>query len=140
MALTLSEDAKNEFLEEIGHDYVSKIWATVVICTSKILNYATKSKQKRIQQLNTYTYVGLTKDRLNIVTLSSLNVTSPTGYFSIPRSDLEKLSIKKKSFKYVMTFQLQGELVQINLPLTAIGINIKNQIRNVQALTKDLED
>ena len=112
MALTLSEDAKNEFLEEIGHDYVSKIWATVVICTSKILNYATKS----------------------------LNVTSPTGYFSIPRSDLEKLSIKKKSFKYVMTFQLQGELVQINLPLTAIGINIKNQIRNVQALTKDLED
>ena len=36
MALTLSEDAKNEFLEEIGHDYVSKIWATVVICTSKI--------------------------------------------------------------------------------------------------------
>ena len=116
MALTLSEDAKNEFLEEIGHDYVSKIWATVVICTSKILNYATKSKQKRIQQLNTYAYVGLTKDRLNIVTLSSLNVTSPTGYFSIPRSDLEKLSIKKKSFKYVMTF------------------------RNVQALTKDLED
>ena len=82
MALTLSEDAKNEFLEEIGHDYVSKIWATVVICTSKILNYATKSKQKRIQQLNTYAYVGLTKDRLNIVTLSSLNVTSPTGYFS----------------------------------------------------------
>lgn len=140
MALTLSEDAKNEFLEEIGHDYVSKIWATVVICTSKILNYVTKSKQKRIQQLNTYAYVGLTKDRLNIVTLSSLNVTSPTGYFSIPRSDLEKLSIKKKSFKYVMTFQLQGELVQINLPLTAIGINIKNQIRNVQALTKDLED
>lgn len=140
MALTLSEDAKNEFLEEIGHDYVSKIWATVVICTSKILNYATKSKQKRIQQLNTYAYVGLTKDRLNIVTLSSLNVKSPTGYFSIPRSDLEKLSIKKKSFKYVMTFQLQGELVQINLPLTAIGINIKNQIRNVQALTKDLED
>lgn len=140
MALTLSEDAKNEFLEEIGHDYVSKIWATVVICTSKILNYATKSKQKRIQQLNTYAYVGLTKDRLNIVTLSSLNITSPTGYFSIPRSDLEKLSIKKKSFKYVMTFQLQGELVQINLPLTAIGINIKNQIRNVQALTKDLED
>ena len=140
MALTLSEDAKNEFLEEIGHDYVSKIWATVVICTSKILNYATKSKQKRIQQLNTYAYVGLTKDRLNIVTLSSLNVTSPTGYFSIPRSDLEKLSIKKKSFKYVMTFQLQGELVQINLSLTAIGINIKNQIRNVQALTKDLED
>lgn len=140
MALTLSEDAKNEFLEEIGHDYVSKIWATVVICTSKILNYATKSKQKRIQQLNTYAYVGLTKDRLNIVTLSSLNVTSPTGYFSIPRSDLEKLSIKKKSFKYVMTFQLQGELVQINLPLTAIGINIKKQIRNVQALTKDLED
>lgn len=140
MALTLSEDAKNEFLEEIGHDYVSKIWATVVICTSKILNYATKSKQKRIQQLNTYAYVGLTKDRLNIVTLSSLNVTSPTGYFSIPRSDLEKLSIKKKSLKYVMTFQLQGELVQINLPLTAIGINIKNQIWNVQALTKDLED
>lgn len=140
MALTLSEDAKNEFLEEIGHDYVSKIWATVVICTSKILNYATKSKQKRIQLLNTYAYVGLTKDRLNIVTLSSLNVTSPTGFFSIPRSDLEKLSIKKKSFKYVMTFQLQGELVQINLPLTAVGINIKNQIRNVQALTKDLED
>lgn len=30
MALTLSEDAKNEFLEEIGHDYVSKIWATRV--------------------------------------------------------------------------------------------------------------
>ena len=86
MALTLSEDAKNEFLEEIGHDYVSKIWATVVICTSKILNYATKSKQKRIQQLNTYAYVGLTKDRLNIVTLWYIVIDpsnwSSTIYFS----------------------------------------------------------
>lgn len=33
MALTLSEDAKNELLDEIGQNYISKIWATLVVCT-----------------------------------------------------------------------------------------------------------
>lgn len=35
MALTLSEDAKNEFLEEIGHDYVSKIWRRLLFVLLK---------------------------------------------------------------------------------------------------------
>ena len=140
MALTLSEDAKNELLDEIGQNDIYKIWATLVVCTPKILHYAINPNQKRVQWINTYAYIGLTDTHLNIVTLSSLNVTVPTGQFSIPRKDIEQLSIIKKSFKYIVSFQLQGELVRMNLSLTAIGINIKNQIQNVQTLVKALEN
>lgn len=110
------------------------------MCTPKILHYAIDPNQKRVQWINTYAYIGLTDTHLNIVTLSSLNVTVPTGQFSIPRKDIEQLSIIKKSFKYIVSFQLQGELVRMNLSLTAIGINIKNQIQNVQTLVKALEN
>ena len=112
MALTLSEDAKNELLDEIGQNYISKIWATLVVCTPKILHYAIDPNQKRVQWINTYAYIGLTDTHLNIVTLSSLNVTVPTGQFSIPRKDIEQLSIIKKSFKYIVSFQLQGQLCE----------------------------
>ena len=54
--------------------------------------------------------------------------------------DIEQLDILKKAFKYVVTFKLQGELVRINFSLTAIGINVKYQLRNVQMLIEKLEE
>lgn len=140
MALTLSEDAKNEFLDEIDQNYITKVWATIVLCTPKMLAYAIDPKPKRMQWMNTYAYIGLTETHFNIVTLSSLNVTVPTGRFSIPFQDIEQLDILKKALKYVVTFKLQCELVRINFSLTAIGINVKDQLRNVQMLIEKLEE
>lgn len=141
MSLTMSEDAKNELLDEILNDnerYISKIWATIKLCTPLIMKYSTLAKPKTIEFLNVYAYFGITKNHLNIVTLSSLNVTASSGSFSIPRSEITDITIKKKGLSYSVVFYLGKEKIFVSFPLTAIGTNIKNQHHNTDCFIQEI--
>lgn len=142
MSLTLSEEAKNELLNtmlEADQSYISKTWAMIVLCSPQIMKYAVSGQQRRVELLNVYAYIGFTEDALKIVTLSSLNVTVPTGYFSIPRTEITSVDIQKKFLSYTLVFHLQKERIRISFSLAAIGTNIKNQRKNVEHLVKEFE-
>lgn len=138
MPLTFSEEAKNQWLDQFENDYLSKILATIVICTPEIKKYAQQEKNQ-IKLINSYAYFGLTENTINLVALNPLDVTKVTGLFSIPRNQITKIDIQKKSLSYIVVFHLGTEIIRTKMNLVAVGTNIKNQRKNVESFIRNLK-
>ena len=138
MSLTLSEETKNQWLDKFDTSYLSKIWATIMICTPEIQKYAIHDKNQ-IKLINSNAYLGLTEKAINLVALNPLDVTKIIGLFSIPRDQITKIDIQKKSFSYIVIFHLGTEIIRTKMNLVAIGTNIKDRRRNVENFIKYLK-
>ncbi len=138
-SLTLSEESKNEYLDEIIEDeaYLTKTVGKIAFCSSSLKEYSI-NKKKLVEKMNVYAYIGLTDSYLTIASLSSLNITVANGQFKIPLSDLSSIEISKKSFSYIITAHLKDGNIQLSLPIVSIGTNIKNQRQNVEQLVLHL--
>ncbi len=135
MALTMSEEAKNEYLNDMDSNFITKVWATMVKGSNTLLQYTDK---KKLELINVYSYVGLTDKNLDIVLLSSLNVTQPTAKIQIPLEDIQDVKIKKKTFSYIVLFKIKDEIIQFNFSLVSVGTNIQNQRKNVEKLIESV--
>lgn len=139
-SLTLSEDSKNEYLDEIlaeDESYQTKVVGKISFCSSSLKEYSIDHK-KLVEKLNVYAYFGLTDSYLTIASLSSLNITVKNGQFKIPLQDFSSIDISKKTFSYAITAHLESGNLSISLPIASIGTNIKNQRQNVEAFISHL--
>ena len=109
-----------------------------MICTPEIQKYAIHDKNQ-IKLINSNAYLGLTEKAINLVALNPLDVTKIIGLFSIPRDQITKIDIQKKSFSYIVIFHLGTEIIRTKMNLVAIGTNIKDQRRNVENFIKYLK-
>ena len=141
-SLTMSEESKNKYLDEIleeNESYLSKVVGKIPFCSSSLKEYSINNK-KLVEKMNVYAYFGLTDSCLTIASLSSLNVTVTNGQFKIPLSDISSIEITKKSFSYIITAHLESGNIQLSLPIVSIGTNIKNQRQNVEQFVSHLRD
>lgn len=139
-SLILSEDSKNEYLDEIlevDESYLSKVVGKISFCSSSLKEYSINHK-KLVEKLNVYAYFGISDSYLTIASLSSLNITVKNGQFKIPLQDFSSINVSKKSFSYTITAHLESGNLILSLPIVSIGTNIKNQRQNVEAFISHL--
>ncbi len=139
-SLTLSENSKNKYLDEILEEneaYLSKVVGKISFCSSSLKEYSINHK-KLVEKLNVYAYFGISDSYLTITSLSSLNITVKNGQFKIPLQDFSSIDISKKSFSYTITAHLESGNLSLSLPIVSIGTNIKNQRQNVEAFISHL--
>lgn len=135
MAITLNEKSMMEELKSLLQEdekYVSVSWATLSNRTPKLSEFMQEGELNKIGSSNIYSYVGVTKTSLNIVTLNPLDVTRVTGRFKIPLHGIQNISIKNNLLRCSITFFFGKENITINWLKGAGGTGIKNQRNYVQ--------
>lgn len=142
--IKISQEQMDEYLNNMLNSneyYQSKIWATIMANNKVILDYVLKYGGAVGALSNTYCYIGLLPNKLNIVTLDKFTAKSQSQY-SIKLTDITNLKIKKSIIpgRRLLIFNVGKEKIKVSIMNNAIGTNISNQKENVKALLNNLFD
>lgn len=135
MALTLSEDAKMNYSMK-SDKIIFLRFGLLLLCAPLrffIMPSIQSKKSTMDQYLCLYWFNRYTFEHCYLI-FFECDRTNRSVFHSTKR--YRTIIHHKKSFKYIVSFQLQGELVRMNLSLTAIGINIKTKSKTYKHWSK----
>lgn len=138
MPITMNEKSMKEALDPLRgprEAYIAYTWATIHQQTSKLLSYTTTSqKNPRIGFRNIYSYLGVSKENIMIVTLHALDVTKATACFRIPIKEITTIYATYGLLRSKMILTFEQEQIRIDWMNESFGMDLKQQRNAVKRI------
>lgn len=154
MAITMSEQSKNEMLDSIKEEnetYEAKMWGTLMPSNKEIIVNSIKYSGlgpigagmagATGAMSNQYCYIGMTKTGIYFVIIKTMKVNEIVDSFKLPYDAITKVKIKSSIIPGRRVVHIDANIGKLELSLmnNAIGSDIQGQKEAVQYFCDNIQ-
>ena len=139
---SMNEKDKRQFLREMlgtGESYQAMVWGTVSADAKTCALFSTLPARQTAA--NTYCYIGMSEENMNIVMVSSMHPDRILGVMRLPFDRISAAVVKNSVIpgRKIIDLIVKERLVQLKLNSSTAGTDLKEQKEGIRKITERLK-